>query len=604
MSAHAQWLAPAPLWDALLQPGGGAPLRAPALLRFARDDFMDEFMGVIAARPERLREYVAREETWRRPRAGLPQAPLHQGNGAGPDDAPLKLYQPVHGRFYLVAASLACRVPGLPEHTVDAAQGENVGFVLRRLVTDDDGRVSERAWLETESGAGWATGDAGGARLVPGEARLPMAGAWYAAEQGRRRVFTGLVPASRREAFVAGREVAAPGTVAPPPDPALPADDPRVVDFQRMVQEPWLELARWHDAEATGRAPSEEITNAVLPMTSAAKAAEAQVMAAHATALILLDLAAHLAAELPRVWDAVLGERGRGTLDDGERALYDALAPALRRADGGGRRSLREALVMADAARDGLERMALTGADGRTPDYPAGYDAVLLTGYPHGAGLGAAEDAAARADHAALRGLLVRAAGATALDPRPLSRLLAAALPATPAGPGAGGGGGPPRLPEREPLNAQGDDLYVVRCFYARPVCGPGAPAVVSERSAAFQLAGFFDADAPARPLRIALPVDTSPAALRRYDRNVAVVLSDELRRQIGRIRGMAALVDGEVGPAPSLNLSVVCSLSIPIITICALILLLVVVSLLNFVFRWVPFFMCCFPVPSLKAKE
>ena len=39
-----------------------------------------------------------------------------------------------------------------------------------------------------------------------------------------------------------------------------------------------------------------------------------------------------------------------------------------------------------------------------------------------------------------------------------------------------------------------------------------------------------------------------------------------------------------------------VCQLSIPIITICALILLMIIVSLLNIVFFWLPFFKICLP--------
>jgi hypothetical protein len=46
-----------------------------------------------------------------------------------------------------------------------------------------------------------------------------------------------------------------------------------------------------------------------------------------------------------------------------------------------------------------------------------------------------------------------------------------------------------------------------------------------------------------------------------------------------------------------------ICSLSIPIITLCALFLLIIMVSLLDIIFRWLPYFILCFPVPGLKAK-
>ena len=47
-----------------------------------------------------------------------------------------------------------------------------------------------------------------------------------------------------------------------------------------------------------------------------------------------------------------------------------------------------------------------------------------------------------------------------------------------------------------------------------------------------------------------------------------------------------------------------ICSLSIPIITICALILLMIIVSLLDLIFRWLPFFVICFPVPESEGQE
>jgi hypothetical protein len=47
-----------------------------------------------------------------------------------------------------------------------------------------------------------------------------------------------------------------------------------------------------------------------------------------------------------------------------------------------------------------------------------------------------------------------------------------------------------------------------------------------------------------------------------------------------------------------------ICSLSIPIITLCAFILLIIMISLLDIIFRWLPWFITCFPVPGLKGKR
>jgi hypothetical protein len=46
------------------------------------------------------------------------------------------------------------------------------------------------------------------------------------------------------------------------------------------------------------------------------------------------------------------------------------------------------------------------------------------------------------------------------------------------------------------------------------------------------------------------------------------------------------------------------CSLSIPIVTICALILLIIIVSLFDLFFRWLPYLFLCLPIPGFKGKR
>jgi hypothetical protein len=162
---------------------------------------------------------------------------------------------------------------------------------------------------------------------------------------------------------------------------------------------------------------------------------------------------------------------------------------------------------------------------------------------------------------------------------------------------------------------------FVIRCVYERPNCGPLHPAEVSEATLPFQMAGFFDPDAPARPIRIPLPIDTSPAGLRKFDKNTAFMISDMLCGQIKRAKGLSLgdlvlsvlpwpfhkdLPAGDGGPCKSgsTQFGMICSLSIPIITICAMILLMIIVSLFDIIFRWIPYFIICFPLPGFKAKK
>ena len=44
-----------------------------------------------------------------------------------------RLYQPLHMRFYVLTASLTCRVPGQPDHTIKPDEGETITYVIRRV---------------------------------------------------------------------------------------------------------------------------------------------------------------------------------------------------------------------------------------------------------------------------------------------------------------------------------------------------------------------------------------------------------------------------------------------------------------------------------------
>jgi hypothetical protein len=163
---------------------------------------------------------------------------------------------------------------------------------------------------------------------------------------------------------------------------------------------------------------------------------------------------------------------------------------------------------------------------------------------------------------------------------------------------------------------------FVLRFVYTRRDCGPLHLPLLSAPTQRFQLANFFDSDAPARPIRITLPLDTSPAGLRKHQKNTAFVISDMLCGQIQRAKGLGFIdlvlsvlpwplhKDLDVGAGGSckngggLNIGMICSLSIPIITIVALILLIIFVTLFDLIFRWLPFFIMCFPVPGLKGKK
>jgi hypothetical protein len=197
-----------------------------------------------------------------------------------------------------------------------------------------------------------------------------------------------------------------------------------------------------------------------------------------------------------------------------------------------------------------------------------------------------------------------------------LRNLIAAALPATPSA-------AVPDLPlaAQPVMEPDRTARFIIRCVFERPECGPIDPPLLSAPSREFELASFFDPDAPARPIRIALPLDTSPAGFRRAPKNTAFMISDLLCGQINRAKGLG-FVDLVLAVLPwpfhkdlpntgtgacttddGASLGMICSLSIPIITICALILLIIIVLLLDLIFKWIPYFIVCFPLPKFSAK-
>jgi hypothetical protein len=182
----------------------------------------------------------------------------------------------------------------------------------------------------------------------------------------------------------------------------------------------------------------------------------------------------------------------------------------------------------------------------------------------------------------------------------------------------------PTPLAAQPVVDADQTGWFVLRMMYECPNCGPLRPVVISQPSVVFQMASFFEPRAPARPIRISLPMNTTPAGFRQFAKNTAFVVSDTLACQKERLGGLSFgdLVlsvlpwpfhqdlpsDLQGGPCTpvggGVSFGMICSLSIPIITICALILLIIIVSLLNIVFQWLPYFMICFPFPRFRAKE
>jgi hypothetical protein len=523
-----RWLTAAPLWGPLLAAADPTPadldrMQRPAILRLDSDEFMDDLATLLRDDAARLQDLEAKPVSFRRPPPGAADAYT-------PPIDHLKLYQPAHGHFNLVAATLVCRIPGLPDKAVDIPSQEAIGFVLRRLAGAAELGWTGKHWLRA------GTPDA----LVAGEQLVPMFPMPYVAGERKRRLFVGLVPTSSIETFRnAGGDLSLspqPGDRAgDPPDRRLEELETKVVGALTALKDPVV----------------------VPPLNTqedkATYAAAEAAMRTEASRFVLLDLADFLLRNAPQLWTALLAR---------------ARPPA---------GALRDAYDLLDKWR---------------VDVPAASDtwltALLAVWSERDRIWGDAPAApayAVRLDH-------------TPLSPAALRDALVHALPERTAEQRK-----EPQPPFQAPkLDARRDTRYIVRCVYRRPCCGPLHPDVVSDPSPAFAIASFFDLDAPARPIHISLPIDTSIAGLRKAPRNVSFMISRELRAQMGRVGDAKKALKGELSSADSLDLGMICSFSLPIITICALLLLLVIVILLNLLFWWLPFFRICFPIP-LKAK-
>lgn len=580
--------------------------------------------------------------------------------------ATLKLYQPAHMRHYLVGGSLVCRTPGLPDRVIDPAR-HKVSFVVRRLMPRtalpkdqplpdplQPALWDEYAYVPKGKAGVWqrvgATDrEVDTAVLAPAEERLSLFPATYTQDDGHaRRLYIGNVPVGRREAYQgasAGAGAASASTAAG--STSSKALDPRIVLFYTQVLGPWKALVNrvmgnglptdGIDAvaalqKARPNAVYAKKTDNTFDTTTPDPDALRTMRGALQTSswYLLLDLYLFLRDQLGLDLASVT-TRPAGPLG----ALYDAMNNATMPTGlGGGKGPLFEpggdydtahietnllaALRRIVSFEDGLEHA--TGTFTIRPPGKTLPDAAVTSGWPDflflfaDPWLGVLQPPTPFGFAPPAGDYLVEKIQAR-IDS--LVELVTAALPPLAAG---------ARLPEPTLASMQPADMreawYVMRLVYERPDCAPFHGNVVSAATEPFRMAGFFDPDAPARPIRIGLPMDISPAGLRKFDKNAVFMMSDMLCGQVDRMKGVG-LVDlvlsvlpwpfhkdlsipekGDCKTGDGVSLGVMCSLSIPIITICAMLMLMIIVTLLDFIFRWIPYFIVCFPLPGFKGRK
>ncbi len=638
MKHPAKWTAPVPFWNDASSPEND--MLRPRILRFATDSFMEDLFGLLERDPRGLPALEAEAETWRGPSRRSdavlvvepstesgPLKRLHRKLLARslapridkPDPDALKLYQPAHQRHYLASAMLVCERPGLPDRRVDRSLNQSVSMLVRRLVPpaqgapfDANGRMVD-GWTEAAFVQGpqprWVRIAAvDSARIAAGEERLPVFPATYKELDDRcRRLFLGTIPVGRREVYqntpVEEEAVSGGGSKEPSMDRLGGLLD-------KLVLGPWQVLAE-SCFDAMGNVPEHLISRGssdAIPMaidsnskpdaaTLAGFRADKQIASWHILAQLhgfLLDYGTESVKSALGSRDATaaalspLRETIRWSGYDASRSIANHFAKDLAVAIVEIGRA--HNLSRLSAPKPEVEHQlvfprhdtAITVAMpvDKWPDFLFLLADPYLGGYPGASGRNciAPKLEALRESLLEMCDPALAPSGSTAI-----------------------------RIP-----SSTRDAWYSIRFVLEHPEC-THHDEIMGPPTVPFQLAGYFDANAPVRPVRIGLPIDPTPEGLRKADRNTVFMLSDTMCNQISRMKGIG-FVDlvlsvlpwpfhkglpkppaGDCKKGDELGMMLV--VSIPIITLCALIILIIMVTLLDIVFKWLPFFMFWIPV-------
>ncbi|MDF2235422.1 hypothetical protein P2H44_22940 [Albimonas sp. CAU 1670] len=460
----------------------------------------------------------------------------------GRRDGLMELSQPLHRRFHLVLLEAVCREPGFPR--VDPAKLVGLGLVIRR-----ESRDGPRAWMrENGMGRGWlAVGAA--AELDPdpaSEAAVQPEGAPRAARALERLL------AERRGTARRLSEDVAPLFVAPP----------EVCAARRRT-----------------------ILYGLVPVTSAETTAAPPP---------LEDLPAAEDRGLTNHFSVYLKKRSARSLPRAGQALDPEWAPLeLSAATGDDRKLYRLAVLLrqlgselgAFGPGEDAARLRAKLDELRLPVRIDRFGHVL-------ASMGAADWCAQAAG--ILVGAEPNASGLTMpyrwpeVSQEMEDELLALARACLTA-----------RFAEIAPERPKFDDddaQYRVRAFCRLSGHDHCPPRLIwSPVSEPFRIRPWWDSDAP--PTRVSLP---DIAQARQVKPGVAFAMPPALANLLQS--DMKKLKDGEKSGGGSMEIGWLCCFSIPIITICAFIVLNIFLSLFNIIFQWLLWIRICLPFPKPRS--
>jgi hypothetical protein len=604
--AQVEWVEPALLWNARSL----SDIRSPQLLELRSDDFLPEFLAAMQTAPPKLLPHPA-----------VQYLEAHQW----PINSDLKLYQPLHGRFYLVTASLICRQAGLPDKAFSPKNGERISFVVRRkrviTETGKPDREIEQAWSDD---AGWqpAPLDTQGnpIDLAPKEEQFPLNPVKVCTGQNgvlaacERSIYYGYIAVGNREKYLDKLKAKNLPTVKLD-DPSVPAEqkvsayfdavyqtrnsaeDYRLNEFDTRVLTNWKMLL---------------VEGSKIPLKSPDKIKESSLY-------LVIDFGDFLARALPRVWKAlmdddisVLSAKGIDPDQPAGKQLFTEIKGIAFIRFNNTDMSLRDALKAQEQA---IGDNAARGEAELDPE-ATGYDLSRATESDVGA-FGVITVHPVDMDY--LRSFNYR----TDIAPPPPDILSAWVYAALNENTVTSPTGQKKPIPMDFGLGAQkqakAEEIVALIKHMVRPVIvakngkpvpqtyflrlvyqyDPDCPPIISDRSTEFAFAGAFDPDAPARMVRIEAP-SIRPADLRKFAKGVGIQLSPELNDVTNRVN-TKMLEGGGLDSSPGLSFTFICTFSIQIVFLVALIVMFIFLILLNIVFWWLAFIRICLPVPEVS---
>lgn len=143
----------------------------------------------------------------------------------------------------------------------------------------------------------------------------------------------------------------------------------------------------------------------------------------------------------------------------------------------------------------------------------------------------------------------------------------------------------------------QTDSVYVMRAFI-RVQDSPTCPVrtLWTEPTEPFEIVPWYESSGQP-PIKVELPaIDRN--LLSKLKPNVAFKVPPSVQKFMDNIN-LGDLTDGNKIPAGGLDFGMICGFNIPIITLCAFIVLSIFLALLNIVFWWLPFVKICIPFPK-----